>query len=87
MDFKNEKKHAPIDSTKSENPEDISEPLGAGNEEVKSTYKERGSESTPSASPDAELEQDSEMNEAEEEAATGRSQEKRESKHRVVKQS
>ena len=45
MDYKKEKMHAPIDTTKSENPEDTSEPLEAGNEEVKSTYKERGSES------------------------------------------
>ena len=85
LDFKKEKRHAPIDSAKSENPEDISEPLEAGNEEVKSTFKERGTESTPSASPDAELEQDTEINEAEEEDAGDRFLEKSETKRKVAK--
>jgi hypothetical protein len=46
-----------IDTTKSENPEDTTEPLGM-QEEIKSNVKEKGSESSPSeGSPELEEEE------------------------------
>ena len=56
------------DNTKSENPEDESEPLG-GAEEIKSTIKEKGSASS-SSSPNAEVEESGDEEMAGEKAAS-----------------